>query len=432
MLVALATLVISWQTGPQASRFDFGERYQELDVAWTLCVDPERRLRAVPEIRRAMGYADTGKFAEGCQALDLSVAMLEGREIRPSDAVTVRFAPAWSSPGAKANLSAGWAYTPAQVQPVELRVANRRVSLVPGRSLNLLVDLQSTNPELKLHPESGYLLPVRLGESPESAYVSIVKRFKERVTALAKMKNPLSRALGRRMEQGMASAQREWTEPPYIDWLFTAERLEEGRARLSELEQIGFVDHMGCTFRVAFPKELVSRVQARQPARVVLAWAGKDGFEDRWFNAYGQGGIVKECLDRGWVFVAIRSGAKAFQAATDWLSKVRGLDLSEIYSIGHGAGAASALRSFVGDSQSSRRASGLALISPRLPRSVSIPSVPGIFVAVGMEDSGLDPTIRALKLGAGSSVRELPGCEGEMAVAEAGQAAIAFFASILT
>lgn len=432
MLVALATLVLSLQTGSQASRYDFGERYQELDVAWSECADPEKRLKAVPEIRRAVSFAENGKFSEGCRSLDLSVATLEGREIRPSDAVAMRFVPAWAEPGAKANLSAAWAYVPSNVQPVELGIANRRVSLVPGRTLNFSVDLQSTNPELRLHPESGYLLPMRLGEAPESAYISIVKRFKERVAALRKMKSPLSRAFGRRIEQAMAAPQREWTEPPYIEWLFMAERIEEGRVKLSELEQIGFVDHMGCTFRVAFPKELVSKVQARQPARVVIAWAGKDGLENRWFDAFGQGGIVKACLERGWVFVAIRSGPKSFQAATDWLSRIRGLDLSEIYSIGHGAGASAALMSFTGGGPGTRKASGVALISPRLPRSVSIPSQPGIFVAFGKEDTGLDPAIGALKLGAGSTLRELPGCECEMAAADAGQAAIAFFASILS
>lgn len=426
LAVLVAALALQTQAGFEAGRYEFEERYRALDVAWKRCTDKGRRLLAIPEISTAMASAESGNLSDACLHLDLAQCQLDGAKIAPGDALSLRFNPALIEPGGKAVLRVTWAYKPEEVRPVSLEVGGRSVSVLPGRSLTLQIDPAATNPDLRMNPEAGYIMPSTVDGAPRGTYLSIIKGGKDRIGWLKNAANPLSRALGRRIAQALAEADREWSDPPVIDWLFMAERLDESIMVPGQVDDFPFVDNLGCTFRVSMPASLRTQPGRKRPANVVIAFAPGDGLENRWFMTYGQGGLVKACLAKGWAFVGVRSGPGAYDAVLNWLESVRGLDAESVFVVGVGQGVGAAMET----ARSARKPNAMALISPRAVSSDFELGPTPTYAACGKLDTGVSADLLAklnnLEQRGRLTLADVAGTEGEMAVAECTPSLIAF------
>lgn len=421
-LIAAAALFQA-QSGYYAGTFEFGERYRAVDVAWSQCTSADLKRAAIPDIDRAMAEWRSGKLSEASRALDEAEAHLSARQVQPGDAVSLRFTPACVEPGAKANLKVSWAYQPSEVKTVTLSVAGRRVGLVPGRTLTLQINPLLSNPELKLTPETGYLIPANVGGELRTVYISIVKNANNRIAELQTSKNMAAQWLAKRLAQAIEKPQNEWQETPVIEWLFLAERLDDGQTSLDKVEAMPYVQHRGTVFRVAVP----SMASATEPTPVVVAFSDSAANEDWWFEAYGRGAAVREALKRDWCFVSVRPGGeRALENVLDWLKRIRGVKVGVTFGLSHGTGSKTVIAAFAAANTE------VAMLAPLQGTEPLRAAGRRSYVAIGKQDHLIGSSwVQILKGDVGVTCVEFDPCERWMIGTEAIGKAYEFFENSL-
>lgn len=176
--------------------------------------------------------------------------------------------------------------------------------------------------------------------------------------------------------------------------------------------------------RVFVPKGLV----ATKPVPVVVALHGAGGSENMFFEGYGNGRIVKECEQRGWLLVAPRSplgflgGPPPVPALLDRLAPRYPIDLAKVFVVGHSMGAAHAVE-LAQQYQTTFAALAALGGSGRVRRPEPFAALP-VFIGVGSEDFALAGSrkLRDDFAAAGAKAvtfKEYPGLEHLVIVREA-------------
>jgi len=415
----LAALLIFGQT-PSIGKYEVGERAKGLDQAWLATQDHARRSAALPKITSAISAYMSNRFSDACQMFDEATATLEGRAPSSEDAVCLRFEPPFAEPRAAAKLLITWAYVPKSATPVRLTVGQKSVVSAPGRTLTIEVHPEQLNPDILQNPEVGYLMPVQVGAEQRDVYLSIIKHPRERLAALQNTKVPEARTLVEFLDKAFTKPDDLPGDYPLIQYLFTAELLDEGRMKIERADSLPLAKAGNTYFRAVFPKTTGKGIN------LVIALHGAGGTENMFFDSYGSGVAVKEALKRGWGFVAPRSSATAVQDVLDWVRTRRKQHVDHVFVIGHSMGAGFALQA----AEVKPRPTAIAAFAPALQ---SLPSNLGetpVFFAVGKQDL-LDGIARDLYSQVSnrknSEFLELDPCEHLMVVADAVPAAFRFF-----
>lgn len=420
MIGSLVALVVcSGQGVSSPGRFEMGERLKELDQAWMATPDKARRSAAVPKINTAVAAFFGGKFGNACRALDEARAAVEGRSASSEDAVTLRFEPPFVEPRTSAKLRISWAYLPTIPKNVVVKVGRQAIVAAPGRSLVVDVRPEQVNPDILQNPEVGVLIPVQVGARSEGVFLSIIKRPLDRLAALKDTRSPEAKTLVEFLSTAFGSPQNLESDLPLIQYLLTAELLDEGRLKVERAESLPLAKFNDTYFRAAFPR-------SRGPMNIVIALHGAGGSENMFFEAYGRGMAATEALRRGWGFIAPRSSVTAIQDVLEWLRVRKKQSIGKVYLIGHSMGGGVILQSgsFV------PKPSGIALFAPA---ATSIPQnladVP-IWLSVGKQDflaSGVRAIAQAQSGRKAFEFQELDPCEHMMVVADSILSAYRFF-----
>jgi hypothetical protein len=416
----MAALVLFGQAASGSGRYEVSERLKNLDQTWMNVLDKSKRTMALPKITSAVNALVASQPSEACKLLDEATAALASRPLRAQDAIAIRFDPPFVEPRTSAKLRISWAYTPSPAESVRIQVGRQSVVATPGRDLSIEVRPEQLNPDILQNPEVGYLMPVQVGSEQRTAFLSIIKKPKDRLKALKGTKQLEALGLVNFLERVFEDPSTLEADIPIIQYLFTAELLDEGRLRLDRADNLPMVSHKGTSFRAAFPR------QARGPMTLVIALPGAGADESAYFETYGGGSAVSAAIRRNWAFVAPNSSPSAIGNVLDWIRTRRKQPIQRIFILGHGNGGESALIS----GNILPRPSAIALFAPALK---SIPnSIDGIplFVSVGKQDvlatdlRVLAPQIQRRK---GSLFEEVDACEHWMIVADSIPAAYRFF-----
>lgn len=415
----VAALVIFGQA-PSPGRFEVGERVKELDQAWLATTDRTRRTAAVPKISGALAAFFNSKYGEACRLVDEATAALNGQAPSSGDAISLRFDPPFAEPKTPAKLKLTWAYMPATTATVRVTVGRQTVVATPGRPLTIDVRPEQINPDILQNPEVGYLMPVQIGPDQRNVFLSIIKHPRERLAALRSTKNPEAKTLVEFLDKAFNDPETLENDYPLIQYLFTAELLDEGRLRLDRADSLPLVKSGDTYFRAVFPRA------QKGPLNVVIGLHGMGGSENMFFDSYGRGIAVSESLKRGWAFIAPRSSRTAVADVLQWLKTRRKQAVGRVFVMGHSLGGGTAL--LTGDVKP--RPSAIALFAPA---AQSIPSnmaeIP-IFVAAGKQDlmfSAAKGIANQLVGRRDCEFLELDPCEHLMVVADAVPAAFRFF-----
>lgn len=377
MVVALAAaLGLVQQSGYAAGRYELAERLKRLDVAWMATKDPARRKSAIDLINTATTSFFTSRMSEAAMALDEAISKLENRRHRPSDALAVRPERPFCEPGATVSLKITWAYRPASVLPVEVGVGRQTVSVRPGSDATLNVNPWVANPELRQNQEIGFLMPVSVGSETRFVYLSFVRKVDERLARLVGSQDPFVSEIGRALDRFQSKPETLETELPLVSYLFSAEAVEDGKAKVGELEQVYLAKQGDTTLRAAFPKG-----RPNGPIDVVIAVHGSGGSENMFFEAMGRGMAASEALRRGWAIVAPRARQGCVDDCIDWLVKVRGIQIRRLFLLGHSMGGGIVL-----SGMPKIKPAAIAALAPGTSRiSPALDGIP-IYVAVGASD----------------------------------------------
>lgn len=418
-VIILASLAQS-QPVTTAGRFELAERLKRLDVAWMATKDVERRRTAVSSINEAVGGFFRGRNSETAMAIDTAVATLEGRRLRPSDAMNIRPERPISEPGATINLKVTWAYRPASVLPVRVGIGSQEIEVKPGQEATIKVNPWLVNPELRQNQEVGFLMPLRVAMDTRYVYVSFVRRLDERLQRLSAANIPFVADLAAAVRGYQANPSTMETEMPLVQWIFQAESLEEGKVKIGDLDQVPFARQGSTVFRAAFPK-----AKTEGPLNVVIAVHGAGGSENMFFESYGRGAAASEALKRGWAFMSPRAGASAIDDCLTWLKTVRGAKLGKVFLMGHSMGGGLVL-----GASPKVRPTGYAVFAPAANRLGGVAATLPVFMAMGKQEPMAVMAAGLAKANEGRPdfvFREYDPCEHLMIVADAVSDAYRFF-----
>ena len=420
-IVAALAMASNAQAAPR--NFEIGERLRELDQTWVSITNKVRRSAAIPKITTALQSLMSRGAGESCRAIDEATAALLGRDPIPEDALTLRFDPPIVEPRSAAKLRISWSYRPANERSVRIQVGRQSVVALPGRDLVIEVRPENLNPEILQNPEVGYLMPVLVGAEQRNVFLSIVKRPADRLNYLKNTKQPEALGLARFIQKVLADPDSMEWDVPIIQYLFTAELLDEGRLRLDRADTLPLVSHNKTSFRATFPR------QVRGPLTLVIGLPGEGASEATFFESYGKGRAVTEALKRNWAFVSPRASATAVEDVLDWIRTRRKQPIRQVFVIGHSDGADVALNT--GGIQPKPRAiAAFAPILRVLPEGLE--GIP-LFVSVGKQDS-IAGELRSMSQGIQSRkngrFEEYDPCEHLMVVGESLPSAYKFFDSV--
>lgn len=379
-LAALSYLAMTQLSVPPGA-YELAERMKRLDVAWMNCTQVGRKRDAIPNISEALAASQVSRNGEAAEFLDRAVAKLEGRQLRSSDALSIRCDSPFYEPGASVTLKLSWTYRPESVIPVRIGSGSRFIDLRPGSNGTLVVNPSESNAELRMNQEVGYLLPVRVGDDTRFVYLSFVRNYRKRVDALVRSNNSLGRVNGDLFQKYSGDTRAQELELPLIQYLFAAENIAEKKQTLADQEQIYYDVHKGTPFRAQFPRTL--RGKTGEAVDVVIALQGMNyASENMFFESYGRGDAVTEAMKRRWVFISPRTSPTMVQDMLEWLTGPRGLQVNRLFLIGHSNGA-----NVVLNEKLSTAPTAVALLAPgKATPSETIQSAP-TFLAVGKQDT---------------------------------------------
>jgi hypothetical protein len=420
-IVAAFALASFAQATPR--KYEVSERLRELDQTWVSVTNKARRALAIPKITFALQTLRNEGYAESCRAIDEATAALLGREPTPEDALTLRFDPPIVEPRTAAKLRISWSYRPSIERPVRIQVGRQSVVALPGRDLVLEVRPETLNPEILQNPEVGYLMPVQVGVEQRNVFLSIVKRSTDRLNYLKNTKQPEALGLARFIQKVLADPEAMEWDVPIIQYIFTAELLDEGRLRLDRADTLPLVTHNKTSFRATFPR------QVRGSLTLVIGFPGEGASEATFFESYGKGRAVTEALKRNWAFVSPRASTTAVDDVLDWIRTRRKQPIRQVFMIGHSGGADFALNAG-GIEPRPKAIAAFAPILRELPAGLD--GIP-LFLSVGKQDS-IAGDLRVLSQGIQSRkhgrFEEFDPCEHLMVVGESLPSAYKFFDSV--
>lgn len=419
MLATLALITVTQLGGTPSDRFAMGERLKRTEVAWMAERNKTIKRQATEPITAAVMGFFSGNSGQACRSLDQAIAKLEERPLLPADALQLRAAKPFAEPGQPLKILLEWSYKPSSVVPVTVASGSQSVRLAPGENGEITVNPFLTNPDLRLSPEVGYLIPVRVNDESRLVYVSFVRNFESRIAKIASSQNASAQFVGRYLQSVQEDPRRQESELPLIQFLFAAEALDEGRQRVVDQDQVYLGRKGNTVFRAQLPRSLRSRVD--RAVNVVVAVHGAGGSENMFFEAYGRGRAVSEATRRGWVFISPRAGSSSVQDSLDWVTQDRRLKLGKVFLMGHSMGGGVVLG--YGGAPTAIAAFAPAARNIR-PELASVP----IFLAVGKQELGmLRSGAQSLSTAKNVTFREYDPAEHLMIVPEAIDEAYQFF-----
>lgn len=345
-----------------ATRLEMGDRLKRLEAEWILHRDASRRMAAIPSINQAVQSFFGGQFREACAALDRATSTLTGIE-DPTRALDVRVFPPAVQPGQEYTVRVSWAYPGKSDQSLTVDGKPFR----PGET----VEFKRTAPAANGR-DQWLNIPLPLSVRGEKATrVALIPNFADRLEELEGADEPAVQAYEQLLRDGLRPDFE--TQVDFIRVLAEAEALRSGRLRLEQIRDVPLAIHQGVRMRARVPSG--AKV-------VVIALHGAGGSENMFFETYGAGLAAKLAQERGWAFVAPRSGAQSVGAALSWLREVRKLKPERVFVMGHSMGGGIALQA----AQSEITAKALfAPAAGRPPEKMATPT----FLAVGEQEMAM-------------------------------------------
>lgn len=362
------------QAGYSATFADVWERWKKVDAVWSQPGTKPNKSSAIPHLKTASNLVFAARWSDACRELDESYSLLQGQRPNSEQAVILRFLPPVSEPGRPAKLFVGWAYAPASMASLQLRIGNRQVTLNPGRSLTLVVQPQRIEPELTHNPELGAPITAQVGETTRTVYLSVLKSPRQRIQALIRNENAMAQALGQKaltiLEAGVPSE----STISVLSAVVLGEEFARGRANLANLSQIPFARSGETSLQASVPKGAVTTA--------VIALSGFGG-EAAFFDNFLQGAAPSEALRRGWVFVSASTGDTSVADALAFIKSKLNKRLTRYFVLSFSRSAAEGLAAMTLPT----KPSAIALLAPA---STTVPKnwmeVP-LFLSVGKHDA---------------------------------------------
>lgn len=325
-LALLATVHAGSQAG--ADLANVNERMKLFDVAWSHTTDTAARTKASSLMAQGLAQLSSSS-SKAAKLIDMGTAALEGRKIGASDSINIRVLEPIAEPSSKVTLVISWAYPLDTPRNVQVATCGQTADLAPGKEARLTVDPVISQPELKLNPEAGTLLPVRVGPLVRYVYLNFVRNAKARATGLAAAPGSLPALWGKTILQAFGSSNVE-PDTPYLAMLFQGEGLSSGRQKVSDFDGLPLVVQGQSTFRVNIPR--VFRWKSGVPVNVVFGKPPSWGNEGTYFDLFGRGRAAMLASRRNWVFVGLGPNASVDDART-WLENERKLQVAKSFVI---------------------------------------------------------------------------------------------------
>lgn len=311
------------QPSPSASRFELGQRLRELERAWMGCSDAARRTEATPLIAQAVQKFFLLGGDSTVAPMDAALALLRGEAATP--------ARLWAG-----SVAADLAPFVLEAEPVRARCRVRLLYELESERPNLRLELRRAPGEAPLavveHAERGgevefplpkeepgdrHLTATLLCEgAPIRSFAisySRVTNAKERLQALsgsvrsaaaAQLDGETLRGRVRDLEQLLSGSRLE-TAVPFHELLLQTEADAAAVAALRPLPMPA-----GRDLRLSVPRPKGGSTPARawisspDASVLVVALHGAGGSANMFFDAYGDGLIVRLARERGWNLVA--------------------------------------------------------------------------------------------------------------------------------
>ena len=418
------------QSGSSPSRYELGRRTRAMERAWLGCGDKERRKAAVPTVQRAVNGYFAGDSRQVARSLDEAAAQLRG-EMRSAeqvwaDAVQVSIAPrlfhcdAASAPPRESGgrntlqlkpaafvprelrLTAGWAYEPAGVRPqLRLRLVTQMgTKPILDQPLEDKLDV-AIPPPANSERDTSWTVAIcdERGATVRSWNLGI-SCVGDLPARLAKLRDACASLPDGAPAIEVVSARR------ILDLLT---RLAEGETPETDLSAARLLRDAEQFARAASKRESalagssgeylldVPRGKSGVPVRVlvpkaaptvaVFALHGAGGSENIFFDAYGDGMIVRLCRERGWMLVApkVATPLDDLWTVVESIESAFNVKIQRRLIVGHSLGAVTALA--MGQKQPDRVAAIAAISGGSFGDLQPLRSTP-VFVAAGTQDFG--------------------------------------------
>ncbi len=318
-MVPALILLAAQQPVFRADRTDLAERLIRFERAWAETGDTEVKRKAVPLFSQAVVGFLGGDPGGSCRAIDRAVAVLQGLDPDPMDAVSLRVAPGVLNPGEPLRWELRWSYDPGPLEPIDVRVGDDTHTLARGAVLRGLIP----------SPEDTTLLTVDAGGRTWSVEVPVVPGVEGLAKRAAASEHPEAKGFAE------LYAKRDTAEVQ-PDWPALADRVERLlRDPASPPGPDVALARWGSTWLRAW-------LPPRAPGTLVVAVHGAGGSENLFFDGYGGGRASTLAAQRGWAFVAPRAGAGAgaVQDAIGYYGNVFGEAPGRVVLMGHSMGGA--------------------------------------------------------------------------------------------
>lgn len=431
-------------------RYELGRRLKAFEARWEKVEDAAARKRAADALVDAHALFLTLRFPEAARVLDRAIFALESDDTPGTARQWVNTLIAVPKErivdgGAKElAVSIRPLYSVTGDLPKNLEVQlwfndKQVVKLKPDR-----VPFEATVPLPPLGDASGLdrtlycLIEAGRVQRHYTIGVSQVKNRDARIAALTATTekweelDSIERATARdRAVQltHVAAGHVEETDVPAASLLANAEAMLDGKPFFSAAKPGEYWMSVPRGGRITAPVRIfIPRGLAEgKPVPVVVGLHGAGGNENLFFEGYGAGRAVAECRQRGWVFVATRSGlnftgAPPVSEILDGLGKRFPLDAKRTFLVGHSMGAGQ-VASLAGKNPD-RFAAIACLGGGGIVRDAAPFARLPVFVAAGEKDFGLTPAKdlhKALAAGGAKNAtfKQYPGLEHLLIVREA-------------
>jgi predicted esterase len=361
----------------QHERYELGLRLRQFEKAWDQVPDPAGRKRALGIVVNATNQFFSLKFGEAGKTLDAARWALKNAEPRTDDQLWV--ASLMMKPekrifdeSAKSmKVTIDHFYKVKGPVPVgaecEIQVY-RTTSLlregvkVPLTKLPVTVDIEL--PE----DTSGNLTLRMIGHTNQESLTSSVEvaRIRDPKGRLAKLRQMLDAGITDASVKATVKDRIEWlsdlldggcpeTDFPYESYLATGEGIA-ARAAIDRFPRLVLspqdakrADEFWLSFAVANKQIAPVRigrppvVATKTAVPVVFALHGAGGSENMFFDTYGDGHIVEECMSRNWMLVATRSpgftSSPPVAELIEQIDRMQTIDRKNVFLVGHSMGA---------------------------------------------------------------------------------------------
>ncbi len=374
LLAGMFAVVVVSPASAQWTRYELGRRLRTFEQTWDQTPDPQARARAAEKTIPATSQFFAFNLPEAGRTLDLArLALLSAKPASPE----VLWAASLSLRPQSHLLDASTRelsyrlepfYKPRTDQPEKVQLRLTLINDTLSRSLGTvdidklplagkvpLKDLKPGDYTLRMEILAGKTVLARGTQT-----LSLVDRLEDRLKTLhAELEKIPSEK--RRCADGCTATQLHETltelargEFPETDYpasqlLTQAEEcvkaLRRGESALGQKKpgQFWLTIPDG---KSTLPLRMLApdAVKKGDPLPVVIALHGLGVTENMWFDAYGAGGIVRLCQERGWLLVAPRyAHTEMVNTLLDEVEKLYPIDRKKVFLVGHSMGAGQAI-----------------------------------------------------------------------------------------